>query len=99
MAKPEIMKIGILSSSRADYGVYLPLLRKLQKDPFFLTEIIAFGTHLLEKFGRTVEFIHQDGYKVIEVRDTMSQGDSPAHIARAMSKTMLAFSKFFSKSD
>ena len=40
------MKIGVLTSSRADYGIYLPLLEKLKKDSFFDLEIIAFGTHL-----------------------------------------------------
>ena len=29
------MKIGILTSSRADYGIYLPLLQELKKDIFF----------------------------------------------------------------
>jgi len=29
------MRIGVLTSSRADYGIYLPLLLKLKVDPFF----------------------------------------------------------------
>ena len=40
------MKIGVLTSSRADFGIYLPLLSKLKKDSFFDIEIIAVGTHL-----------------------------------------------------
>jgi len=38
------MKIGVLTSSRADFGIYLPLLKALKADPFFEVEIIAFGT-------------------------------------------------------
>ena len=30
------MKIGVLTSSRADYGIYLPLLNKLKADSFFM---------------------------------------------------------------
>ncbi len=93
------LKVGVLTSSRADYGIYLPLLRKLNTDPFFELEVIAFGTHLLEKYGRTVEFIYRDGFTIAEVENTMSEGDSPTHIAQAMSKTMQAFSLFFEKSD
>ena len=37
------MKIGVLTSSRADYGIYLPLLNKLLEDPYFNVEIVAFG--------------------------------------------------------
>ena len=36
------MKIGVLTSSRADYGIYLPLLNKIKDDCFFELEIIAF---------------------------------------------------------
>ena len=45
------MKIGVLTSSRADYGIYLPLLLKLKADDFFQLEIIAFGTHLSKTHG------------------------------------------------
>ena len=41
------MKIGVLTSSRADYGIYLPLLNELKADNFFDLEIIVFGTHLI----------------------------------------------------
>jgi len=58
------MKVAILTSSRADYGIYLPLLRKIKADSFFDIEIIAFGTHLSEKFGMTVRQIEQDGFRV-----------------------------------
>jgi len=91
------MKIGVLTSSRADYGIYLPLLRKLDADPFFETEVIAFGTHLLERFGRTVDFIYKDNFRVAEVPDTMSQEDSPADIVHSMAATLEAFSGFFSR--
>ena len=29
------MKIGVLTSSRADYGIYKPLLNNLKNDDFF----------------------------------------------------------------
>ena len=38
-----MMKIGILTSSRADFGIYLPLLKILRKDSFFKLEIIVLG--------------------------------------------------------
>ena len=48
------MKIGVLTSSRADYGIYLPLLNELKTDIFFDLEIIAFGTHLSNEHGFTL---------------------------------------------
>ena len=37
------MKIGVLTSSRSDYGIYLPLLKKLKFDRRFQLEVIVFG--------------------------------------------------------
>jgi len=91
------MKVGILTSSRADYGIYLPLLKKLNADPFFEMKVIAFGTHLLERFGHTVDSIYNDDFSVAEVPSTMSQGDLPADIAHSMAATLNSFSDFFSR--
>lgn len=91
------MKVGVLTSSRADYGIYQPLLRKLNKDPFFETEVIAFGTHLLERYGRTVDRIYEDGFIVTEISGTMSQGDLPDNIANSMAATMKAFGDLYSR--
>ena len=38
-----MMKVLVLTSSRADFGIYLPLLKKMEKDTFFQCEILAFG--------------------------------------------------------
>ena len=40
------VKIGILTSSRADYSIYYPLIIKAMELPNTHVEIIAFGTHL-----------------------------------------------------
>ncbi len=89
------MKIGILTSSRADYGIYSPLLKKLKDDPFFNLEIIAFGTHLSEKFGYTLSEIEKDNYKMIHKIDTIPQGDSSENVSMAMGKTITNFSPFW----
>ncbi len=95
MGKSKRLKVGVLTSSRADYGIYAPLLKKMSDDPFFELEVLAFGTHLMEKFGRTVDSIYQDGFKVVEIPGTMSEGDSPSDISNAMSGTIKAFSSCF----
>ena len=89
------MKTGVLTSSRADYGVYTPLLKALHADPFFDLEIIAFGTHLSEKYGSTLNEIEEGGFEVIHKVDTMPDGDNPEDISAAMGKTMINFSEFW----
>lgn len=90
------LKIGILTSSRSDYSIYFPLLLKLKEDSFFESEVIAFGTHLMKRFGNTVEFIYRDGFKVVEIPNTIFEGDSPESIAKSIAKTIHEFSGIFS---
>ncbi len=91
------MNIAVLTSSRADYGIYLPLLRKLQEDPEIRLSIIAFGTHTSSSHGHTVDVIRQDGFRVDHELDTLSNDDSPAGIAASYAKTTAAFASFWAK--
>jgi GDP/UDP-N,N'-diacetylbacillosamine 2-epimerase (hydrolysing) len=86
------MKVGVLTSSRADYSIYFPLLKQLRDDPFFDLEIIAFGTHLSPGHGSTVEKIVSDGFEVKHRLHTLPASDSPQAIAEAMGKTQIEFS-------
>ena len=89
------MKIGVLTSSRADYGIYLPLLQKLKKDSFFNLEIIAFGTHLSKKHGFTLSDIVNDGYDTIHEITSLLEDDSEKGIAISYGNTVLEFSNFW----
>ena len=92
------MKIGLLTSSRADYSIYYPLLKLLNEDPFFDLSIIAFGTHLSKDYGYTIDQIIQDGFLIAEKIETMPQDDSPASISNAIGITVSKFSELWSKS-
>ena len=89
------MKVGILTSSRADFGIYLPLLRKLFLDDYFELEIIAFGTHLSDRFGNTIQEIEKAGFLVKHKIQTVPQDDSPHAIASSIGNTVEKFSSFW----
>jgi GDP/UDP-N,N'-diacetylbacillosamine 2-epimerase (hydrolysing) len=91
------MKIVVLTSSRADYSIYLPLLKKLKNDEFFELSIVAFGMHLSEKFGKTIKQIQSDGFEEIDEIETLPSGDSPFGISESIGKTMLSFTKYWEK--
>lgn len=91
------MNIAVLTSSRADYGIYLPLLRKLQEDAEIRLSIIAFGTHTATSHGHTIDVIRQDGFQVDYELDTLINDDSPAGIALSYAKTTEAFASFWAK--
>ncbi|RLD51311.1 MAG: UDP-N-acetylglucosamine 2-epimerase (hydrolyzing) [Bacteroidetes bacterium] len=89
------MKIGILTSSRADFGIYTPLINELYNDSFFDTKIIAFGTHLSDKFGLTYKQIEKSGFTVNHKIETIPNGDLPFDISKSIAKTIDKFSEFW----
>ena len=89
------MKIGILTSSRADYGIYQPLLKKLKADARFKMEIIAFGMHLLKEQGNTIEDIRKDDYPEIHLVGAMPKNDKIFDIAYGYGALLSDFAHFW----
>jgi GDP/UDP-N,N'-diacetylbacillosamine 2-epimerase (hydrolysing) len=96
MGGPEI-KIGVLTSSRADFGIYTPLLDRLCRQKSWRLEIIAFGTHLSSRHGRTISEIVAEGYTVSHRIVTAPITDSVADIATSTALTVERFAGFWSR--
>ncbi len=89
-------KIGILSSSRADFSIYEPLIQALNEDPQFEVHIIAFGTHLSKEHGHTLDAIETNGFTVAHAIDhCYANADEPEAISQAMGRTLLEFSNLW----
>lgn len=89
------MKIGVLTSSRADYGIYLPLLRQIKESPDYTLEIIAFGTHLSKYHGYTIDNIKSDGFENIYEISSLLTNDDETSISTAYGLTALKFADFW----
>lgn len=90
-----MIKVGILTSSRADYGIYKPLLKALSKDGDFDLGLIVFGTHLSKLHGYTVKEIEGDGYRIVQRIESLLLGDSPNAIASSYALTAQKFSDYW----
>lgn len=88
--------IGILTSSRADFSIYLPLIKELQVNNYNV-EIIAFGTHLAPEYGNTVDLIEKEGIFVKhKINNCYAKGETPLDISSAIAQTTESFAKFWS---
>lgn len=86
-------RIGILTSSRADFSIYKPLIDQLRS--IYTTEIIAFGTHLNSKFGLTYKQVEEEGFEVKHKLTILPEGDSAYHIAKNIGDVIAAFASFW----
>jgi GDP/UDP-N,N'-diacetylbacillosamine 2-epimerase (hydrolysing) len=91
------MKIAVLTSSRADFGIYLPLLNQLKSDDFFELDIIAFGTHLSKDHGYTIEEIKKSNFKIIHQVETPLRNSNALDITKNIGETITIFADFWSK--
>lgn len=89
--------IGVVSVGRSDYGIYLPVLRRIQSDDDLRLHIFAAGMHLSTAHGMTIKAIEADGFNVIEKIDMLGQSDTPREIANSIGRGVIGFSKAFDR--
>ena len=91
------MKIGVLTSSRADIGIYSALLRRMENNPRVDGEIIAFGSHHSAEHGSTIEKIRSNYSSKIHELHEMPNSDQPVAISKSYGDTVRLFSDFWCK--
>ncbi len=92
------MKIAVITTSRADYGIYLPLVKALHDHPDFDLNLIVSGTHVSPRFGHTVDDIKSAGYNYFTTSDVIGEGElTPVKINSIYSKVFEEVSNHLSK--
>ncbi len=89
--------IGVVTTSRADYGTYLPVLRTIAADADLRLRLFVSGTHLSPEFGMTVREIEQDGFEIAERVEMLLSSDSPEGIAKSMGIATLGFAQAYAR--
>ncbi|KZM55116.1 UDP-N-acetylglucosamine 2-epimerase [Aeribacillus pallidus] len=82
--RKKVKKIVVVTGTRADYGIYVPLLKKIEKDPVLELGLIVTGMHLSPIYGYTINEIKADKYKIIGTIDILLQGSTSANMARSI---------------
>lgn len=91
------VKIALLTAGRSDYSIYLPLIKKLAGVKHFNLQIIAFGSHPYEKFGKSIDFIEKDGYRAKYIIKALQTEFSAKSISLSMGNTIKKFAQIYQK--
>jgi len=87
-----IRKIAAITTSRADYShLYWPL-RDLSKHENVDLRIIALGSHLSPEFGRTIQEIETDGFKIDGRIECLLSSDTDVGMAKTIGLATLSLS-------
>lgn len=90
--------ICVLTATRAEYGLLLPVIRELKKCKNVNVKVAVTGTHLSPEFGMTVNEIENDGIEIDRKIDILLASDSTAAISKTMGIAMISFADYFAES-
>lgn len=77
-------RIAVVTGARSDYGIYLPVLRRIEASRDLALLLIAGGTHLSTRHGRTIDAIRADGFRIAAAIDMTPRADDGVSMAEAM---------------
>jgi len=91
------MKIYIITSTRADFGLLKNLILEIKRDKFFTLNVIASGTHFSREHGYTYNEIKENKIKVNKKIISNFKYYNTEAISKVMSKCILESSKIFER--
>jgi UDP-N-acetylglucosamine 2-epimerase (non-hydrolysing)/GDP/UDP-N,N'-diacetylbacillosamine 2-epimerase (hydrolysing) len=94
-ASAKALRICVVTGSRADFGLLVPLLRLLSNDAAFELTLIATGSHLAPEFGMTVRDIESEGFDIAAKVEVILSSDSGVGIAKSMGLGLIGFADAF----
>ncbi|HQO19646.1 MAG TPA: UDP-N-acetylglucosamine 2-epimerase [Acidobacteriota bacterium] len=81
-------KIGIVTTSRADFGLYRPIIREIEKKRSLDYFLIVTGSHMSKKYGFTLTDIENEGFRIAERGRIFSYSDTAESTAKSMAKSI-----------
>ena len=84
-------KIGVVTGTRAEYGILKPLIEKIYKCKDLELCLIVTGTHLEEEFGNTYKEIENDNYPISYRIPMNLKSDSKKNNVESLSKELNLF--------
>lgn len=89
--------IAIFTGNRAEYGLQYPILRAVDRHPSLDYRLLVSGAHLDAYFGRTLDEVRSDGFRIdAEVKIEMD-ADSLFATAQAIGSGIVEISKVLAK--
>ena len=92
-------RIGIMTGTRAEYGLLKPLMQEINKDNDMELYLIVSGMHLSPEFGMTYKEIEEDGFEINAKVEMLLSSDSPAGISKSIGLGVIGFADEFQRAD
>ncbi|MFH1394795.1 MAG: UDP-N-acetylglucosamine 2-epimerase, partial [Candidatus Omnitrophota bacterium] len=88
-------KICIVTGTRAEWGLFYPLAKRIKEDSELELKIIATGMHLSEKYGLTYKEIERDGFRIDRKEEILSEEDTEEGAAKSTGLAVIKITEAF----
>ena len=92
-------RIGIMTGTRAEYGLLKSLMQEINKDNDLELYLIVSGMHLSPEFGMTYKEIEEDGFQINAKVEMLLSSDSPAGISKSIGLGVIGLADEFQRAD
>lgn len=92
-------QIGVLTATRAEFGLLKPLIERFLKEDFCDVKVLVTGMHLSSAFGNTCKEIEEANIPIAARIECLSGGDKPRDITNNMAAAMTGFGEYFESHD
>lgn len=90
-----MMRISVVTGSRAEYGLLKKLIQQLQSDNFFKVKVIVSGSHLDSETGNSIEEILKDGISIDEKISIQVMNELGVDVLKTISHGISNFTDHF----
>lgn len=85
--------IGVVTTSRADWGIYRPLLKAIQSHEDLALHLIVSGMHLSPEHGLTVRQIEEEGFAIGDRVECLLSSDTAEGVSASMGLAVMGFAR------
>jgi len=93
----EYIKIAAVLVDRANYGRLKPVLEIMRDDTDIDLKLICTGTMLLDRFGKAVDLVKNDGFDVSEEIYIELEGSVPSTMAKSIGLAVIELASAFQR--
>jgi len=93
----EKRKVCVVTGTRAEYGLFYPILREIETSEVLLLQLVATTMHLSEEFGLTYQQIEQDGFVIDEKVKNLVETENKTAMAKSTGLAITLLSDVFER--
>lgn len=91
-------KIAIVTATRAEYGLLLPIIKKIINQNILEVKLVVTGAHLSPEFGMTIHEIEKENLKIDKKIDILLASNTSVGVSKSMGLALIGFAEYFDES-